>query len=86
MDRPVDLRTLALRVTASELGKPVSRVDPEEVRHREIRLYHTHLPKMEGRGLVQFDADDESVELQDSPSVTAALEMISGLESRSLPR
>lgn len=82
MEQPVDLRTLAIRVTARELDKPASRVDPAEVRRRETRLYHSHLPKMEARGLVTFDADDRVVELQDSTSVTAALELLSCLDTR----
>lgn len=82
MEQPVDVRALAITVAASELGKPVSRVDPEEVRHYEIALYHNHLPRMNDYGIVQFDADDGTVELRDSDRATATVETIAGLESR----
>lgn len=82
MEQPADLHALALEVTARALGKPTSRVDPEEVRRHEITLYHNHLPRMEDFGLLQFDADDETVELRGSARVETMLETVSGLESR----
>lgn len=82
MEQPVDLRALAIAITASDLGKPVSRVDPEEIRPCEIALYHSHLPRMDDCGIVRFDADDKSVELQESARTTRTVETIAGLESR----
>ena len=63
---PVDVSTLAERVAAWENEKPIGELDSQERKRVYISLYQSHLPTLEKRGLVAYDADRGIVELTGS--------------------
>lgn len=59
---PIDLENLAAAVATREhdAGLP----DDEAVDRVAASLYHVHLPKMDGAGLVDYDPDANRIELR----------------------
>lgn len=58
----VALDTLAAML-ANELEGPSATGTSDTTEHIEVTLRHTHLPKLADAGLITFDADTNSVEL-----------------------
>lgn len=48
--------------TVSELAKKTSSKTDRQVDRIETGLHHSHLPRLEGMGIVEFDRDDGTVE------------------------
>ncbi len=59
----VDVSTLAEQVAAWENGKPISGLDSQERKRVYISLYQSHLPTLEKRGLIVYDAERGLVKL-----------------------
>ena len=62
----VTVRELAERVAAWENGKPVAELGSQERKRVYIALYQSHLPSMDGLGLVDYDDDAGTVALGDA--------------------
>lgn len=56
---PVELSALATEIAAREDGRDVS--DEATVKRIKLTLHHTHLPKMESFGVVEYHADSRLV-------------------------
>jgi hypothetical protein len=75
----VDVSTLAEQVAAWENEKSVEELDSQERKRVYISLYQSHLPTLEKRGLVAYDADRGIVELTDSiADAEIYLEVVAG--------
>lgn len=57
---PVELEDLAATVAARETGRDV--VDEEAVERVARSLHHSHLPKMDDLGVIDYDPDAARVE------------------------
>ena len=55
------LQELATRLVAWEEGVEDDDVGPNCRERRYISLYHTHVPKLDDEGVVEFDADTERI-------------------------
>lgn len=55
------LADLADELAEREHGVPLSEVPPEEVKEIYLALYHTHVPRLEAEGLVQYDQEQDMV-------------------------
>lgn len=55
------LADLADELAERKHGAPLSEVPPEEVKEIYLTLYHTHVPRLETEGLVQYDQDQDMV-------------------------
>lgn len=75
----VDVSTLAEQIAAWENDKTPAELDSQERKRVYISLYQSHLPTLEKRGLVSYDADRGMVTLAD-PVVNADiyLEVVAG--------
>ncbi len=54
---------LADEVAAMENGTPPAEVPPPEVERVHTTLYHSHVPKLEAAGIVEYLQDGELIEL-----------------------
>lgn len=61
-DGPVRLRDLAERVAAWEQETTVEHLSSDERQRVYISLYQSHLPKLDNRGIVEYDKDRGRVE------------------------
>ena len=59
--------------TLPELAELLADGDDDRER-ATIRLHHTHLPKLEDEGIVEYDARSETVRYRGSAAVTAWIE------------
>lgn len=55
------LADLTREVAARERGSPVAEIPRGAVEDVYSSLYHTHLPKLEEAGIVEYDPDDDRV-------------------------
>ncbi|WP_207591731.1 DUF7344 domain-containing protein [Halomontanus rarus] len=62
-DNPMALADLADEVAIRENEAPITEISPEAVKRIYLSLYHTHIPKLEDAGFVQYDQDRDSVVL-----------------------
>lgn len=62
----LSLPDLADEVAVAERGEPLTRIDADDVLEVYLSLYHTHVPKLAGEGLVEYDQDDDYVALTDA--------------------
>ncbi|MFD1647803.1 helix-turn-helix domain-containing protein [Haloarchaeobius litoreus] len=53
-------------LTVDELSELLSDVDETQVERARLELHHTHLPKLEAAGLVEYDPENQSVTLAGS--------------------
>lgn len=60
---PIDVSTLAEQVAAWENDKSVEELASQERKRVYISLYQSHLPTLEKRGLITYDAERKIVEL-----------------------
>jgi len=67
---PIDLQTLARRVTTQELPD-ASPETTELTRRVRVSLYHTHLPKLADLDLLEFDTEKMTVESVADPISSA---------------
>ncbi|MFC6725706.1 hypothetical protein ACFQE1_15285, partial [Halobium palmae] len=58
----VDMRDLAEQVAAWENEKEATAITSEERQRAYIALYQSHLPKLDGMGVVEYDQDRGTVE------------------------
>lgn len=73
----VDLGTLAERVAAWENERPVERITSDDRKRVYTALQQFHLPKMDEKGLIEYDRRSGSVELaKDSTDVDVYLGVI----------
>jgi len=56
------LAELSRRVAVSEAEAPLDAIPTERIERVQRSLYHVHLPKLDDAGLVDFDADERTVE------------------------
>ncbi|MDG5760820.1 hypothetical protein QA600_15900 [Natronococcus sp. A-GB1] len=49
------IESLATSIAAREVSVPAERVSPDDRERLLIDLYHTHLPKLADRGLIEYD-------------------------------
>jgi hypothetical protein len=76
---PVDVSTLAEQVAAWENDKSVGELSSQERKRVYISLYQSHLPTLEKRGLVAYDADRKVVDLTGPiASADIYLEVVAG--------
>lgn len=75
---PQALTELAEIVADREADSSASETDGELVKTVYTSLYHAHVPKLDEAGLVQYEEDDDTVELVeyperllDAPEITA---------------
>ncbi|ELY57462.1 DUF7344 domain-containing protein [Natronolimnohabitans innermongolicus] len=61
-DEPMTLRTLAERIAAREHGTTVENLTSSQRQRVYISLYQSHLPKLDTRGIVEYDKDRGTVE------------------------
>lgn len=77
-DEPQALTDLAEIVADREADSSASETDRELVKTVHVSLYHDHVPKLDEAGIVQYEEDDDTVELVeypdrllDAPEITA---------------
>jgi hypothetical protein len=66
VEEPVTIRALSEQIAAWEHGVDRSEVTPKIRKRVYTALHQTHLPKMDQRGVVEYDTDRGVVELSDS--------------------
>lgn len=59
---PMGLETLVEKVTAQERPADSGTESTELTKQVRISLYHNHLPKLGDLGLIEFDAEEKTVE------------------------
>jgi hypothetical protein len=64
-DGPVDIDDVIVQVAAWENDTTVDAVSESERRRIYVSLYQTHIPTLDDAGLVEYDEDEETVELTD---------------------
>lgn len=62
---PIALADLADEVAAMENGTPLAEVPASEVERVHTTLYHSHVPKLEAAGVVEYLRGGELIELVD---------------------
>lgn len=63
---PMALADLADEVARFEHDEQrVAEIPAEDVKSVYMTLYHTHLPKMEDAGIIEYDQNTDSVQLRD---------------------
>jgi DNA-binding transcriptional ArsR family regulator len=55
-------------MTVSELAEVTGSKTGDDAERIEVGLYHSHLPRLDGMGIVEYDRDAETVE--PTPAVT----------------
>ena len=80
-DEPVTLRQLAERIAAWEHETTVENLNSDQRQRVYISLYQTHLPKLDTRGVVDYDKDRGTVE--STPLAARFDPYLSGLEESS---
>lgn len=58
---PVALADLADTVARRTHDEPLAEIPPEDVKRVYMRLYHSHVPKLEAADLVEYDQEADSV-------------------------
>ena len=66
----VNVRDLAEQVAAWENDKPIERLDSQERKRVYISLYQSHLSTLADQGIVDYDEDAGTVELNEALSET----------------
>ena len=66
LDESVTIRDLSEQLAAWENGIERSQVTPKERKRLYTALHQTHLPKMDGLGVVRYDSDRGVVSLTDA--------------------
>lgn len=61
----VDMRDVAEQIAAWENGKETAAITSEERQRVYIALYQSHLPKLDGMGIVEYDQDRGTIERTD---------------------
>lgn len=64
VDTPATLTDLARELVAREGGARPGEVEQQRLRQRRISLYHNHVPKLADADVVEFDADERTVTLE----------------------
>ena len=59
---PMDVRTLARRITVQEACDNSKMVTEESIQEVHVTLHHNHLPKLADLDLIVYDTDEETVE------------------------
>lgn len=72
-DEPVTLADLADEVAIREHGVPLTDVPAESVLRVYLSLYHAHVPRLAGAGVVAYDQDDDVVRLSTGAAELDAL-------------
>lgn len=62
-DDPLALADLADEVAVREYDRPLTETSPEEVKRIYVSLYHTHVPKLEDAGVVEYNQERDLVSL-----------------------
>lgn len=55
------LADLADEVAVREHGLPINRIPAQSVKEIYVHLYHTHVPKLEGANMVEYDQQEDMV-------------------------
>ncbi|WP_222920380.1 hypothetical protein [Natrinema sp. SYSU A 869] len=80
-DRPVELGDLAQQVAAWEYETTLEGVTPEQRKRVYTTLQQTHLPKMDGSGILRFDSDQGVIEATErTRDISVYLEIVPGRE------
>lgn len=69
-----DLSELGERIAAWETSDVEAAASGDDVETVRASLYHTHLPKLEAAGVVEYDPETGDVELVDGDRVSPFLE------------
>lgn len=72
-DSPVTLADLAADLASRESDETADR---ERIERVQISLYHNHVPKLDDVGIVEFDATERTVSLDDSEEIAIANRLI----------
>lgn len=67
VDDPLSLPDLAEDVAEWEAETSRSELSDERVKDVYMSLYHNHVPRLEDAGLVEYDQEQDAVELVKSP-------------------
>ena len=59
------LADLADEVSAEQVGRPLSDIDPQTVLQTYLSLYHTHVPRLTDAGLAAYDQEHDLVAATD---------------------
>jgi hypothetical protein len=65
--QPIQTETLAREVVAKEQGIAEQDVSPEEITELLILFRHKHLPTLQKAGLIEYDADNQTVAYEGHP-------------------
>nr|WP_226482010.1 hypothetical protein [Natrinema amylolyticum] len=80
-DRPVELGDLAQQVAAWEYETTLEGVTPEQRKRVYTTLQQTHLPKMDGIGILRFDSDQGVIQATErTRDISVYLEIVPGRE------
>lgn len=60
---PIALADLAEAVASHERGTAITELSDEAVQEAETALYHSHIPKLAGAGVVEYDPERTTVRL-----------------------
>lgn len=73
---------LAVQVAAWEQDIPITDVPAEEAEQVKMNLVHSHLPKLEDHGLVEYDQRSDAVSYTHPPALLEeALELAATIEN-----
>ncbi|WP_276255532.1 DUF7344 domain-containing protein [Halomontanus rarus] len=61
-DRPLTLTDLRNEVVEKEQGTEITEISSKQVRQVHISLYHVHIPKLEEKGVINYDSSRNLVE------------------------
>ena len=61
-DRPLTITDLRNEVVEKEQGTVITKIPSEQVKQAHISLHHVHIPKLEEKGVVNYDSNRNIVE------------------------
>lgn len=64
--RTMTLADLADEVSVREYGQQLNEIPAETVKEIYLRLYHTHVPKLESANLVEYSQSADTVDVGDA--------------------
>lgn len=67
-DNPMTLADVADEVARRKYDAPLTELPAADVKRVYMRLYHTHIPKMEDANILEYDQETDTVQLTWSPT------------------
>lgn len=71
---PMPLANLADDIVAQERALPLADIPPEDAKRVYMSLYHSHVPRLEDVGLVEYDQERDTVSLRERSPVVEQYE------------